>query len=235
MTQLRTGQRVQCFVERVHPFGVFVRIENNGAKGYILRRDLDWDRLKSVDEIIQEIGNSFQAEIIELPRTHHIFQLSRLPLLSDPWETFVSSHHVGDVIEGIVYALNDRGALIQLPEKVIGQIDREEFDTTRNISTGEPIWIGDVVEAVILSFDASKQRVKVSIRKRVEQLSRSANVMNIVTHQVASSLPAKSMKQDKPPHGHQNGKRRGKQILILDDASETLEAVMHFERQDWSF
>lgn len=222
MTQLQSGQRVQCFVERVHPFGVFVRIEDTGAKGYIRRRDLDWDRLKSVDEIIQEIGKSFQAEIIELPRTHHRFQLSRLPLLPDPWETFVSSHRVGDIVEGVVYALNDRGALIQLPEKVIGQIDREEFDTTRNISTGEPIWTGDVVEAVILSFDASKQRVKVSIRKRVAQVHRATNVMNIITHQTASSLPVKSTEQDRPTHGHQSGKRREKQILILDDASDTL-------------
>ena len=217
MTLYKTGQRVQCIVEKIYPFGVFVRLgHNNGAKGYIRRRDMDWDRLKSTSELVK-IGDEFQAEIVEIPTSRHQkIRLSRLPLLEDPWEKFFNSHKIGDVVEGVVYGFNDRGAMIQLKEKVMGYIEFTEIGGIAKSNPEEAIWPEDVMEGVIISFDTSRKRVNISVQKRIQQLQRASALMYSF---------ATTESQDIAPI-HKN--TRKKQLFILEDSQALSQ---HLEEQ----
>jgi ribosomal protein S1 len=73
-SRYEVGQSVTVRVERVYPFGVFVRLPD-GTPGYVRWRDLTrgghWDPAKLV-----AVGQEAQAVVVELPVDGRVLEVS---------------------------------------------------------------------------------------------------------------------------------------------------------------
>lgn len=155
-------------VERVLPFGVFVRLQD-GRRGYIRRRELDLDADVEPSKIIRE-GQTFKAIALTEPTVGENMQLSRRATLTDPWPEFGRTHQVGDVVRGTVRAIHPHGIFVRIQPGIDGFVSLREAVPARIENLESFYWIGDDVEAVILHLQ--KKHLELSIKVRMQQYDR---------------------------------------------------------------
>jgi len=163
------GERVIVTVERILPFGVFVRLED-GKEGYIRRRELSLAGDVDPQEVVSP-GQRIEAVVLELEGPGRSIELSHRATLPDPWQEFAGKFRQGDVVRARVKDLVPTGAFAQILPGVDGFIPAEELAPWAIENPEEVVWVGDDVEAVITRLDSTQQKVRLSICRRLEQLS----------------------------------------------------------------
>ncbi|MBM3298840.1 MAG: S1 RNA-binding domain-containing protein [Deltaproteobacteria bacterium] len=172
---LAKGEQVTVTVERILPFGVFVRLED-GKEGYIRRRELSASGDIDPREVVSE-GREIKAIVVELPEPGRTLELSHRATLPDPWEEFVRRFREGDVVEGTVKDLRPYGVFVEILPGVDGLVLLAELVPWEVEKPDEVVWIGDDVEAVITRINSKKKKVWLSIRRRMEQLATAASIL----------------------------------------------------------
>lgn len=209
-------QPFEMTVERVLPFGVFVRLPD-GTQGYIRRRELDLDADVEPSEIVQE-GEKIQAVVINPEETQGRVELSRRATLKDPWAEFVQRNHEGDTVRGTVRALHPNGAFVRVQAGVRGFVPLDEIASWHVDKPEEVLWIGDSVESVIVKLDANSQKLTLSIKTKMlgrETIKMPSRIPTQSSVQISSSVHLK------PVSPISSGARNllGT-ILVVDDHDE---------------
>ena len=62
---VNVGDIVECTVEQIMPYGVFVKIANNGKKGMIHISEVSWSFVKDIKEVLN-VSDKIQAKIIRI-------------------------------------------------------------------------------------------------------------------------------------------------------------------------
>src|SRR5262245_8234628 len=161
------GQHITGTVEKLLPYGVFVGLDDN-THGYIRRRDLSWASEVKPHEIVKE-GQRVEAVILKLPTTGRMLELSLKAASPDPWEQFMATCKVGDVVAGTVKDLMAFGVFVEVIPGVDGLIPLAELATWEVQHSEDILWIGDHVEAVVTRIDGKAHRVSLSMRLRIKQ------------------------------------------------------------------
>lgn len=216
MASYKTNQQVSATVERILPFGIFVRLPD-GASGYIRRRELDLDADADPAEVVQE-GEVIQAVVTKIEVTSARMELSRRATIKDPWPDFAKHNHEGDVVRGRVRALHPGGAFVRIRAGINGFIPLSEIATWQVDKPEDVLWIGDMVEAEITSVDSASQRLTLSIREIM--LGRDATkTLSTKTIQpvIQSSVPA--LTKSSFPISQEISDKVGT-ILVVDDHDE---------------
>lgn len=144
------GQLVSGRVERIFPFGVFVRLDG-GTRAYIRRRELSWEGDVDPRELLTE-GQEIEAVVLQLPEPGRSMELSRRALLHDPWQEFAGKFRRGDVVVAIVQDLAPTGVFVRIAAGVDGFIPREELAPWKVERPEDVVWIGDRLEAEIIQI-----------------------------------------------------------------------------------
>lgn len=216
MTKYTVNQQVDATVERILPFGVFVRLPN-GASGYIRRRELDLDADIEPSEIVQE-GQKIQAIVIKTEETDTKVELSRRATLKDPWLEFTQRNREGDVVCGTVRALHPNGAFVRVQTGINGFVPLAEIASWQVDKPENVLWVGDTVETIITNLDTNNQRLTLSIkalmlqRDAIKSPSRAANLPAVKS---PMSIPAKPLSLISSEMRDQLGT-----ILVVDDNDE---------------
>lgn len=170
------GQHVAGKVEKLLPYGVFVRLPD-GAQAYIRRRELTW--AGNIDpRRVWQPGDEIGADIIALATPGHSMELSYRLTLPDPWSDFAAKHQSGDVVDGIVKSMTDYGVFVEVRPGVDGLIPAGDLATWKVTQPEALVWLGDHIEAVITQLDSKSRKLKLSIRARMRQLDVVAGIMN---------------------------------------------------------
>ncbi|HPO87482.1 MAG TPA: S1 RNA-binding domain-containing protein [Candidatus Hydrogenedentes bacterium] len=186
MVKYVVNQKVDVTVERVLPFGVFVRLPN-GASGYIRRRELDLDADVTPSEIVQD-GQKIQAVVIKVEEADTKIELSRRATLKDPWPEFAQHNHEGDVVRGTVRALHPNGAFVRVQAGVNGFVPLAEIASWQVDKPENVLWVGDTVETIITNLNTNNQRLTLSIKALMLQRDVIKSPSRTV-HQPAVKLP----------------------------------------------
>jgi len=184
------GQRVTATVEKVLPFGVFVRLAD-GTRAYIRRRELSLEGDRPPGEIVSE-GQTLQAVVLSPAEAGRLMELTVRAIHPDPWEQFVRRYKVRDTVTATVKHVVPNGVFVQIIPGVNGFIPLEELVSWRVEKAEDVVWTGDEVEAVITRIDPSRKKVNLSIRQRMEQLARVESVFRQIgfTEGVPDSIAA---------------------------------------------
>ena len=164
------GQWVTATVEKVLPYGVFVRLAD-GTRAYIRRRELSLEGDKHPQEVVSE-GQTLRAKVVNLAEGNRLLELTVRATQPDPWDFFFREYRTGDVVAATVKHLAPSGVFAQIIPGVNGFMPIEELATWKVEKAEEVVWVGDEVEAVITRIDAPRKKVNLSIRRRMEQLAR---------------------------------------------------------------
>ncbi len=185
----RLHQRVTACVERIFPFGVFVRLPD-GTPAYVRRRELTQAGNVDPRQVVTE-GDEVEGIVIALADANRNLELSVRLAQPDPWESFSRSVKVHDTVIATVKNLSADEVFVQVVPGVDGWIPRRELAPWPVQHPDELLWIGDRVEAMVTHLDRQHKRLHLSIAR---QMAHQAQVRKVLAF-LEDSPPA----EDKPP------------------------------------
>ena len=80
-------------------------------------------------------------------------------MLPNPWEHFVKTHAIGDIIEGIVTSVVDFGAFVKVTDNIEGLIHVSQMNGSHSVSPYDQLQPGDTVLARITSIEPDRERL----------------------------------------------------------------------------
>jgi small subunit ribosomal protein S1 len=158
---IKPGDHVCGTVTNVTDFGVFVDL--GGVEGLIHVSELSWGRVRHPADVAS-VGDEISAYVVQVDKPRSRIALSLKRLYSNPWETAEARYHPGEVVQAIITSIVSFGAFARLEEGLDGLIHATEF--SRDLSDNSQIPTlteGQVVRVRVLSVDASKQRLGLSL------------------------------------------------------------------------
>jgi small subunit ribosomal protein S1 len=161
-TRYAIGSVVEGRVRKLTDFGAFVEIEE-GIDGLVHISDITWTkRIKHPSEALKK-GQIVQAVILNIDAPNRRLSLGMKQLQPDAWETFFSTHQIGDVVKGRVCRAASFGLFVELAPGVEGLCHKSEVPGERGAE--EPaLPIGEEYEFKIIKMNEAEKKIGLSVR-----------------------------------------------------------------------
>lgn len=164
--ELEKGQVLEGNIKNITSFGVFIDL--GGFDGLIHITDLSWNRINHPSEILV-LDQKLDVLILDFDDKKTRIQLGLKQLKPDPWKIIDSKFTIGQKVNGKVVVIADYGAFIEIAEGVEGLIHVSEMSWSTHLhSARDFVKIGDIIEAVILTFDRDERKISLGIKQLSE-------------------------------------------------------------------
>ena len=163
------GSTVEGRVRNLTDFGAFVEIED-GIDGLVHVSNLSWTkRVKHPSEVLKK-GEKVKTIVLGIDTSQRRLSLGVKQLQPDVWETFFSTHRVGDVLHGKVLRVASFGAFVEIADGVEGLCHNSEAADAQ----GAPLRLepGQDFDFKIIKMNPDEKKVGLSIRAVGEEGSR---------------------------------------------------------------
>ncbi len=161
LNELAPGQLREGVVRSLKDFGAFVDL--GGVDGLVHISQLSWDRVKHPSEVV-EVGQKVKVRIEKFDKETGKVSLSYREVGANPWQNVESKYPIGARVKGTVSRLMDFGAFVKLEPGVEGLIHISELGHGRVFRARDVVSEGQEVEVKVLSVDAEKQRISLSLK-----------------------------------------------------------------------
>lgn len=185
LESLREGDIVTGTVSSLRDFGAFVDL--GGADGLIHLSELSWHRIRHPSEVVK-VGMQVRAYVLQLDREGKRIGLSLKRLQPNPWVEIEQSHHVGQIVEGIVSRVVSFGAFVELPNGIEALLHASEISDPPPTRMEEVLHPGDRIAARIISLEPHRQRMGLSL-KRLKEASEGEAAEHSGDEQLEEQLP----------------------------------------------
>ncbi len=156
------GSVVEGRVRKLTDFGAFVEIEE-GIDGLVHISDITWTkRIKHPSEALKK-GQIVQAVILNIDAPNRRLSLGMKQLQPDAWETFFSTHQIGDVVRGRVCRAASFGLFVELAPGVEGLCHKSEVPPDRGTEEA-PLPIGEEFDFKIIKMSEAEKKIGLSVR-----------------------------------------------------------------------
>ncbi|MCF7799931.1 30S ribosomal protein S1 [Candidatus Babeliales bacterium] len=157
--------KIKGHISSITDYGLFVEIEK-GVEGLVHISEISWtERINNLHKHFV-VGDEIEVKVVALDKDNRRMSLSIKQLKENPWETIANKFKVGEKISGKITNITDFGLFVQLLEGVDGLVHISDISWINHIShPSEKYKIGDVVNAIILSIDASNKKVSLGIKQ----------------------------------------------------------------------
>jgi small subunit ribosomal protein S1 len=161
------GQRVTGVVTRTMDFGAFVELEP-GIEGLIHISEMAWGKkVRKATDIVKP-GETVEAVILGITAPERRISLGLKQAFGDPWAEAARNLLPGTQVEGPIVSFTKFGAFLQIAEGVEGMIHISEISAERRLNhPSDALRLGEQVKAQVLSIDAEKRQLRLSIKKLV--------------------------------------------------------------------
>jgi len=163
------GSVVEGKVRNLTDFGAFIEIED-GIDGLVHVSNLSWTkRVKHPSEVLKK-GEKVKAQVLAIEPEHRRLSLGIKQMQPDVWETFFSSHRLGDVVHGKVLRTAQFGAFVEVADGVEGLCHNSEATD----SSGAPLKLepGQEFDFKIIKMNPEEKKVGLSLRAVGAEASR---------------------------------------------------------------
>lgn len=162
---LEVGDTIKVTVSNLESYGAFVDIGNE-VEGFLHISEMSWDKgLKHPKDCIQK-GQELDVEVIEINPSEKRLRVSLRNLLLKPFDEFLQTHSIGDVMKGKITSLTNFGAFVRLGN-VEGLLHNEDCSWNRQDKCTNLYKVGDEVEVKIVRIDKERQKISLSTRELV--------------------------------------------------------------------
>jgi small subunit ribosomal protein S1 len=161
LRELEIGEIIQGDVVDLASFGAFVDI--GGIVGLAHISELAWRRIEHPREVVRK-GEQLWVKVIGVDIERQRVSLSHKALQPSPWQTVEERYTAGDLVEGTVSNICDFGAFVLLPDGLEGLAHSSQLGFSGSIHPSTLLRKGDPVLARILSIDAQKERISLSLK-----------------------------------------------------------------------
>lgn len=161
LDKLNIGDVVKGRVSSLREFGAFIDL--GGADGLVHISELAWRRVRHPGEILS-IGQEVETSVIQLDRDDRRIGLSLKRLQPNPWEEIGQSYAIGQMVEGSVSRVVSFGAFVELDNGIEALLHVSQMGEPAPQSAEEVLRPGDHVAARIISLEAERQRMGLSLK-----------------------------------------------------------------------
>lgn len=157
--ELKVGQSVTGTVDRLQPFGAFVKLAE-GVDGLLHISGISTERIEHPSDKL-EVGQEIEVVIEKIERDR-----KRIGLLSP--EVAAEKQPVDidvkrdDIVKGPVVRVERYGVFVELAPKVVGLIPNAEMNTDRGTDHSKMFPAGTEIEAVVIEVDKKRGRIRLS-------------------------------------------------------------------------
>ncbi|WP_257929770.1 30S ribosomal protein S1 [Campylobacter lari] len=182
---LEVGDTIKVTVSNIEPYGAFVDLGND-IEGFLHISEISWDKnAKNPKDYISE-GQELDVEVIEINTKERRLRVSLKNLLAKPFDEFLKSHKVGDVVKGSVTSVTNFGAFVKIAN-LEGLLHNEDASWNRNDKCKDMYKVGDIIEVKIIKLDKENQKISLSTK----ELQKSPVQVYAQKHQVNDIISGK--------------------------------------------
>lgn len=177
---------VKCKPKRIlKNFAVFEL--PNGLEGICDIGDFDWiNSIVNIKDYIKE-NEDIDMVILSIDRDKQRIRLSHKHLKESPWRVFEKEHSVGSVIDGIVKAIVESGAVVSLENNLEGFMHISQIDLPKGANLEEALKIGETYPFVVREVNQGKHRISLS-RKDYMEAQTKKETQNYISKEEPTSL-----------------------------------------------
>ncbi len=163
LANLVEGQVIGGAVKNITEYGAFVDL--GGIDGLLHITDMSWGRINHPSQICK-VGDKIDVVVLKYDREKQKVSLGLKQKTQDPWLAAAEKYTVGARVRGKVMSLTDYGAFIELEHGVEGLVHVSEMSWTQKIKhPSKIVKAGDMIEAQVLSVDASGKRISLGMKQ----------------------------------------------------------------------
>jgi small subunit ribosomal protein S1 len=150
-------------VTNIKDYGLFVDL--GGIVGLLHITDLSWGRVARPSDLYQ-VGDEITVKVLKLNKEKERVSLGLKQLTPNPWNEAEEKYPIHTRVKGKVLSLVEYGAFVEVEKGVEGLIQVSELSWNEQIKHPSQILrVGNVVEAMVLSVDAAKRRISLSLKR----------------------------------------------------------------------
>ncbi|EFP0118230.1 30S ribosomal protein S1 [Campylobacter jejuni] len=160
---LDVGDTIKVVVSNIEPYGAFVDLGND-IEGFLHISEISWDKnIKNPKDYINK-GQEIDVEVIEINPNERRLRVSLRNLLSRPFDEFMKSYKIADVVEGEITSVTSFGAFVKLGG-IEGLLHNEDASWDRNDKCKDKFSQGDKIKVKIIKIDKENQKISLSTKE----------------------------------------------------------------------
>ena len=159
--EIENGKKYHGTVKSLTSYGAFVDI--GGVDGMVHVSELSWNRIKNPAEVVK-VGDEIDVYVISFDADKHKISLGYKTAEMNPWNQFMTTYNVGDVVDAKIVKLMTFGAFAEILPGVDGLIHISQIANKRIGKPEDVLAEGQDVQVKITDVDAENKRISLSIR-----------------------------------------------------------------------
>ena len=159
------NSRFSGTVTNIADYGAFVELEP-GVEGLIHVSEMSWTKKNVHPGKIVSTSQQVDVQILEVDPNKRRISLGLKQTQDNPWDSFLTTHPKGSIVEGPIRNITEFGLFIGLDNGIDGMVHLSDLDWNK---AGEEVIKdykkGDNVKAVVLDVDSSKERISLGVKQ----------------------------------------------------------------------
>src|SRR5438876_1543204 len=181
----KKGDKVKGLIKSITDFGVFIGLPGS-IDGLVHLSDLSWTLPGEAAVRDYRKGQEVEAVVLAIDVERERISLGIKQLDGDPFSNYVATHDKGNVVTGVVKALDGKGAVVVLDGDVEGYLRASEVARDRVEDIRSHLKEGDSVTAMIINIDRKNRSINLSIKAK-DHADESEAMQRITAENVGAS------------------------------------------------
>ena len=157
---------VMATVTNLTDYGFFAEIET-GVEGLVHVSEIDWTNKNIHPSKVVQLKDQVEVMILEVDEEKRRISLGLKQLTENPWQVFEHTHKEGDKVSGAIKSITDFGVFIELEGGIDGLVHLSDISWDESEESVRELNKGDIVEALVLSIEADRERVSLGIKQLI--------------------------------------------------------------------
>jgi len=163
-SQFAVGSRIKARVTNLTDYGCFAEI-GEGVEGLVHVSEMDWTNRNIHPSKVVQVGDEVEVQILDIDQQRRRISLGIKQCKDNPWNTFAAMHNKGDKVSGAIRSITDFGIFIGLDGGIDGLVHLSDISWDQPGEEAVKAYSkGEVIEAVVQSVDAERERISLSIK-----------------------------------------------------------------------
>ncbi|MDA0910970.1 MAG: 30S ribosomal protein S1 [Proteobacteria bacterium] len=168
----KPGDKVNGKIRSITDFGIFIGLDGN-IDGLVHISDVAWNKAEDVVKQLKK-GEDIEAVMLSVDIERERIALGIKQLSDDPFTQYTSANDKGAKVTGVITAVQQNGANVELAPEVEGfirvaDISREHVEDARHV-----LKVGQEIEARVSNIDTKRRSINLSIKGLDEDMEKSA-------------------------------------------------------------
>ena len=159
LSQVEIGQVVKGEVVRLTDFGAFVNV--SGLDCLLPLSQLSWKWVEHPSDLLT-IGQTIEAEIIEIDNKKHRISLSLKNMQPDPWQNAANELQEGMITEGLITRIRNFGAFIEVLKGVEALLPQNCMEAYAQKNKTD-LKVGSSIKVRIIKFNSKDRRISLDL------------------------------------------------------------------------